>query len=187
MSGSKRPRGRGKVYLVGAGPGDPGLLTLRGQYLLGIAEVVVYDYLANPKLLRHAPPDARLVYAGKKGGGLHAFTQDQINQILVDNARAGKTVVRLKGGDPFIFGRGGEEIEALAAAGIPFEVVPGVTTATAAATYAGIPITTASTPARWPSSRGTKIPRKSVPTSTGTSSPPAWARSSSSWASRTCR
>ncbi len=134
-------RRAGKVYLVGAGPGAPGLITLRGKYLLERAEVVVYDYLANPKLLRHAPETAELVYAGKKGGGLHAFTQEQINTLLIDFALAGKKVVRLKGGDPFIFGRGAEEIEKLVAAGIDFEVVPGVTSATAAATYAGIPIT----------------------------------------------
>ncbi|WP_457574133.1 uroporphyrinogen-III C-methyltransferase [Desulfolithobacter sp.] len=131
----------GKVYLVGAGPGDPGLITLRGKYLLERAEVVVYDYLANKKLLRHVPDAAKLIYAGKKGGGLHAFTQQEINGLLVEHARAGKMVVRLKGGDPFIFGRGAEEIEELVQASIPFEVVPGVTSATAAATYAGIPIT----------------------------------------------
>ena len=131
----------GKVYLVGAGPGAPGLITLRGKHLLERAEVVVYDYLANPKLLRHAPKTAKRVYAGKKGGGLHAFTQAEINKLLIDFAREGKRVVRLKGGDPFIFGRGAEEIEELVAAGIDFEVVPGVTSATAAATYAGIPIT----------------------------------------------
>ena len=132
---------RGKVYLVGAGPGDPGLITLRGTQLLQRADVVVYDYLANRKLLRHAPDHAELVYAGKKGGGLHAFTQQAINQMLIKHALRGKTVVRLKGGDPFIFGRGAEEIEALVEQNIPFEVVPGVTSATAAATYAGIPIT----------------------------------------------
>lgn len=131
----------GKVYLVGAGPGDPGLITLRGKYLLERAEVVVYDYLANKKLLRHVPESAELIYVGKKGGGLHAFTQEGINELLIEHGRAGKMVVRLKGGDPFIFGRGAEEIEELVAAGIPFEVVPGVTSATAAATYAGIPIT----------------------------------------------
>jgi len=133
--------GKGKVYLVGAGPGDPGLITLRGKFLLQRAEVVVYDYLANKKLLGYVPPEAELIYAGKKGGGLHAFTQEGINQLLVDHAMAGKRVVRLKGGDPFIFGRGAEEIEELVEAGIDFEVVPGVTSATAAATYAGIPIT----------------------------------------------
>jgi uroporphyrinogen III methyltransferase/synthase len=131
----------GKVYLVGAGPGDPGLITVRGKRLLEKAEVVVYDYLANKKLLRHAPVDAEMIYVGKKGGVKHTFTQEEINQILVDHALAGKTVIRLKGGDPFIFGRGGEEVEKLYEAGCPFEVVPGVTSATAAATYAGIPIT----------------------------------------------
>jgi uroporphyrinogen III methyltransferase/synthase len=131
----------GKVYLVGAGPGDPGLITLRGKFLLQRAEVVLYDYLVNVKILNHVPDTAKLVYAGKKGGGLHAYTQEGINQMLVDYASAGKRVVRLKGGDPFIFGRGAEEIQELVQAGIDFEVVPGVTSATAAATYAGIPIT----------------------------------------------
>ncbi len=131
----------GKVYLVGAGPGDPGLITLRGKYLLERAEVLVYDYLASPKLLKYVPKSAKLIYAGKKGGTKHTHTQEEINQMLVDWALAGKTVVRLKGGDPFIFGRGGEELEELVKAGVPFEVVPGVTSATAAATYAGIPIT----------------------------------------------
>lgn len=131
----------GKVYLIGAGPGDPGLITLRGKYLLERAEVVVYDYLANKKLLNYVPKNAKFIYAGKKGGGLHAYTQEGINQLLVDHAKAGNMVVRLKGGDPFIFGRGGEEIEEIVAEGIDFEVVPGVTSATAAATYAGIPIT----------------------------------------------
>ena len=131
----------GKVYLVGAGPGDPGLITVRGRYLLEKAEVVVYDYLASVKLLKFVPKDAELVYAGKRGGVKHTHTQEEINQMLVDHALAGKIVVRLKGGDPFIFGRGGEEIEKLAENNVPFEVVPGVTSATAAATYAGIPIT----------------------------------------------
>jgi len=135
------PNKKGKVYLVGAGPGDPALITVKGLTYLKKAEVVVYDYLANKKLLQHAPETAELVYAGKKGGGLHAYTQEEINNILIDRAMAGKIVVRLKGGDPFIFGRGGEELEELVQAGIPFEVVPGVTSATAAATYAGVPIT----------------------------------------------
>ncbi len=130
-----------KVYLIGAGPGDPGLITVRGKELLGRAEVVIYDYLASKKLLQFAPRDAEFIYAGKMGGVKHTHTQEEINRMLVERAQAGRTVVRLKGGDPFIFGRGGEEIEELVAAGIPFEVVPGVTSATAAATYAGIPIT----------------------------------------------
>ncbi len=129
------------VYLVGAGPGDPGLITVRGKQLLEQAEVLIYDYLASRKLLRHVPKDAELIYAGKRGGKKHTHTQEEINRMLVEKARAGKKVVRLKGGDPFIFGRGGEEIEELVKAGLPFEVVPGVTSATAAATYAGIPIT----------------------------------------------
>jgi len=129
------------VYLVGAGPGDPGLITVRGKQLLEKAEVIIYDYLASKKLLKHVPRDAEFIYAGKKGGFKHTHTQEEINQMLIDRAKSGKKVVRLKGGDPFIFGRGGEEIEELVKAGIPFEVVPGVTSATAAATYAGIPIT----------------------------------------------
>ena len=132
---------RGKVYLIGAGPGDPELITVKGRRLLGRAEVVVYDYLANPKLLAHVPESALLIYAGKKGGSQHTHSQAEINQMLVDHALAGKTVVRLKGGDPFIFGRGGEELEELAGYGVAFEVVPGVTSASAAATYAGVPIT----------------------------------------------
>lgn len=131
----------GKVYLVGAGPGDPGLITIRGKQLLEKAQVVVYDYLANVKLLRFVSKDVKLIYVGKKGGGPHAHTQEEINRILVDHAKAGLLVVRLKGGDPFIFGRGGEEIEELVQDGVDFEVVPGVTSASAAATYAGIPIT----------------------------------------------
>ncbi|MBA3002945.1 MAG: uroporphyrinogen-III C-methyltransferase [Desulfurivibrio sp.] len=137
----KTTRSRGKVYLIGAGPGDPTLITVKGLELLKRAEVLVYDYLATPKLLKYVPKDAELIYAGKKGGECHAHTQEEINQMLVDHASAGKIVVRLKGGDPFIFGRGGEEIEELAKHGVAFEVVPGVTSATAAATYAGVPIT----------------------------------------------
>ena len=129
------------VYLVGAGPGDPGLITVRGKQLLERAEVIIYDYLASKKLLKYVPRNAEFIYAGKRGGGKHTHTQEEINQMLVDRALSGRMVVRLKGGDPFIFGRGGEEIEEIVKAGIPFEVVPGVTSATAAATYAGIPIT----------------------------------------------
>jgi uroporphyrinogen III methyltransferase / synthase len=136
VSGS---RDKGVVYLVGAGPGDPGLLTVRGRALLERATVVVYDYLANPLLLRHAP-QAKAIYVGKKAAA-HSFTQDEINALLVEQAREGHRVVRLKGGDPFVFGRGGEECEALHAAGIPFEVVPGITAAIAAPAYAGIPVT----------------------------------------------
>src|ERR1700724_4351515 len=131
----------GRVYLVGAGPGAPDLITVRGEQILRRAEVVVYDYLVSPELLALAPPDAELIYAGKKGGDGGNIGQTELNRILIERARAGRRVVRLKGGDPFIFGRGGEEAEALVAAGITFEVVPGVTSATAAPAFAGIPLT----------------------------------------------
>jgi uroporphyrinogen III methyltransferase/synthase len=130
----------GFVSLVGAGPGDPGLLTLAGRERLSRAEVVVYDRLIDPSLLDHAPETAECVFAGKSPQR-KALTQDQINELLVKLGRAGKRVVRLKGGDPFVFGRGGEEALALAAAGVPFEVVPGVTSAVAAPAYAGVPVT----------------------------------------------
>jgi len=130
----------GFVYLVGAGPGDPGLITVRGKECISLADVIIYDYLASEQLLDFAPPHAELIYAGKIGG-LHNHEQWQINALLVEKALAGKIVTRLKGGDPFIFGRGGEECEALVTAGIPFEVVPGVTAGIGAAAYAGIPLT----------------------------------------------
>jgi uroporphyrinogen III methyltransferase/synthase len=130
-----------KVYLVGAGPGDPKLFTLRGKELLAEADTIIYDYLANPLLLAFAKDSAERIYVGKKGGARSELHQDQINQQIIDKAKAGKMVVRLKGGDPFIFGRGGEEAEALAAAHIPFEVIPGVTSAIGVPTYAGIPLT----------------------------------------------
>jgi uroporphyrinogen III methyltransferase/synthase len=130
----------GSVYLVGAGPGDPGLLTVRGAALLASADVVIYDYLSNPQLLAHCRPGVETIYVGKKAAA-HSMTQDGINALLVEQGRSGKVVVRLKGGDPFVFGRGGEECEALAAAGLPFEVVPGITAAIAAPAYAGIPVT----------------------------------------------
>lgn len=132
---------RGKVYLIGAGPGDPGLFTLRGVACLREADVVVYDYLANPRLLAYAKSDAELIYVGKKGGHADAAMQAEIDRLLIEKARTGKVVARLKGGDPFVFGRGGEEGEELFQAGIPFEVVPGVTSAIAVPAYAGIPLT----------------------------------------------
>lgn len=129
------------VYLVGAGPGDPGLITVKGAELLSTADVVVYDYLAAKALLRHCKPDVELYYVGKKGGD-HTLPQDQINALLVQKAAEGKgRIVRLKGGDPYVFGRGGEEAEELMAAGFDFEVVPGVTSGVAGPAYAGIPVT----------------------------------------------
>ena len=121
---------RGKVYLVGAGPGDPKLLTLKAKECLEEADVVLYDYLVNPDILAFANPSAERQFVGKKGE--EAFTQEEINALVIRRAMEGKTVVRLKGGDPFIFGRGGEEAEALVEEGLPFEVVPGITSAIAA-------------------------------------------------------
>jgi uroporphyrinogen III methyltransferase / synthase len=130
----------GIVHLVGAGPGDPGLLTVRAVELIAEADVVLYDRLIPPEALTHARPDAELVYVGKQGEGPQ-FPQDDTYALLLEHARAGRRVVRLKGGDPFVFGRGGEEALVLAEAGVPFEVVPGVTAGVAAPAYAGIPVT----------------------------------------------
>lgn len=130
----------GIVYLVGAGPGDPRLITLRGAEVLRRADVIVYDRLASPRLLDLAPARAERVYVGKEPGRA-ALPQDEIDRLLVSRAIEGDVVVRLKGGDPFVFGRGGEEALACARAGVPFEVVPGVTSAVAAPAYAGIPVT----------------------------------------------
>ena len=130
----------GKCFLVGAGPGDLGLVTLRARECIEQADVIVYDYLSNPEMLKWAPESAEIIYAGKKAGA-HTLTQDEINALLVEKARAGKQVVRLKGGDPFVFGRGAEEAQALAAARVPFVVVPGITSAIAGPAYAGIPVT----------------------------------------------
>lgn len=131
---------KGKVYLVGAGPGDPGLITVKGRECIEFSDVVIYDYLASPALLKYTPKNAEVIYVGKKGGN-HTLSQDGINALIVEKAKNGLTVTRLKGGDPFIFGRGGEEAEELIKAGIPFEIVPGVTSAIAAPAYAGIPLT----------------------------------------------
>ncbi|MBW1815239.1 MAG: uroporphyrinogen-III C-methyltransferase [Deltaproteobacteria bacterium] len=131
---------KGKVYLVGAGPGDPGLITVKGLECIQHADVIIYDYLAHPSLLHHAKADAEIIYVGKKGGD-HTLSQDEINKLIVDKANINLTVTRLKGGDPFIFGRGAEEAEVLKNNGVYFEIVPGVTSAIAAPAYAGIPLT----------------------------------------------
>src|SRR5690242_4073613 len=128
------------VYIVGAGPGDPELITCKGRSVLEGADVVLYDHLANEALLRLAPQRAELIYVGKKKAE-HAATQEEICRMMIERARHGLSVVRLKGGDPFIFGRGGEEAEALAEAGIPFQVVPGVTSPLGIAAYTGVPLT----------------------------------------------
>ena len=143
MPRASNTEGRGAggfVSLVGAGPGDVGLLTVRGAELLGRADIIVYDALCNPALLKFAPSAAEIIFGGKRAAA-HAIPQDQINKLLVEKAREGKTVVRLKGGDPFVFGRGGEEAEELAEADVPFEIVPGISSTVAAPAYAGIPIT----------------------------------------------
>ncbi|OIQ49507.1 Uroporphyrinogen-III C-methyltransferase [Pseudodesulfovibrio hydrargyri] len=128
------------VFLVGAGPGDPGMLTLRAKEIIESCDVMIYDYLANAEFLKWCKPDCEILYVGKKGGD-HTLPQDQINGLIVEKARSGKVICRLKGGDPYVFGRGGEEGEELVEAGIDFEVVPGITAGVAAAAYAGIPVT----------------------------------------------
>ena len=135
-----RDKNKGKVILVGAGPGDISLLTLAGKQWLQKADVVLYDHLVNPDMIRFTQKSTETIYVGKKEG-VASMEQEQINHLLISKAREGKTVVRLKGGDPFIFGRGGEEIEAVGKAGIPFNIVPGVTSVTGVAAYAGIPLT----------------------------------------------
>ena len=130
----------GKVYLVGAGPGDPGLITVKGVECIRRSDVIIYDYLASPVLLKYALPGAEKIYVGKKGSN-HTLPQSEINALIVKKAKTGATVTRLKGGDPFIFARGGEEMEVLVENGVPFEIVPGVTSAIAAPAYAGIPLT----------------------------------------------
>ena len=131
---------KGIVYLIGAGPGNPKLITVRGMELLQTCDVIVYDRLAHPALLNYVRADAERVYVGKQSAN-HSMKQADINALLIDRAKLGKSVARLKGGDPFVFGRGGEEAEECHAAGIAFEIVPGVTSAIAAPAYAGIPVT----------------------------------------------
>jgi len=155
----------GICYLVGAGPGDPLLLTLKGRQCLERADVVVYDYLCNPELLKWAPAEAEKLYVGKKAGA-HTMRQEEIDALLISKTKAGKTVARLKGGDPFVFGRGGEEAEALAAAGCRFEIVPGVSSAIAGPAYAGIPVTHRKHTSMFTISRGTRIRPRPTPRST---------------------
>jgi uroporphyrinogen III methyltransferase / synthase len=131
---------RGKVYLVGAGPGDPGLLTLKACDLIAAADCIIYDYLVNPKVLEHAGPRAELIYVGKRGVE-NSWTQAEINRLLLEKSEKHDLIVRLKGGDPFIFGRGGEEAEVLVDSGVEWEVVPGVTAGSSVAAYSGIPVT----------------------------------------------
>jgi uroporphyrin-III C-methyltransferase len=131
---------RGKVYLVGAGPGDPKLLTLKAAEVLSKADIVIYDRLVGKAILKLAPKTARKIYVGKQSGK-HVVPQDKINELLVSAVREGRTVIRLKGGDPFLFGRGGEEAETLVENNVDFEIVPGVTSAIATPEYAGIPLT----------------------------------------------
>jgi len=138
MNTSTKPKG--KVYLVGAGPGDLGLVTLRAKECIEGADAIVYDHLANPEMLSWARDDAEIIYAGKEAGE-PSLSQKEINALLIEKARTGKDVVRLKGGDPFVFGRGAEEAAAMVDAGIEFEIVPGITSAIAGPAYAGIPVT----------------------------------------------
>src|SRR5881394_3667195 len=131
---------KGKVYLVGAGPGDPKLITVYGVECIQKADVILYDRLVNDRLLQYAKNDAELIFCGKLPGK-HQIIQEQIHELLIEKASKGKTVTRLKGGDPCVFGRGGEEAEVLAENGIPYEIVPGITSGIAAPAYAGIPVT----------------------------------------------
>lgn len=157
------PKSFGKVSLVGAGPGDPDLLTVKGRCLLQSCDVVAYDYLVDARLLKLTKPDCRHLCVGKRQG-FHSLPQDEIEALLVREAQAGHHVVRLKGGDPFIFGRGGEEVSRLHAAGIPFEVVPGITAASAASAYLGVPLSHRSHGAVIVYATGHEDPAKGKPT-----------------------
>ena len=172
----------GVVYLVGAGPGDPGLMTARSLELIAAADSIYYDRLIPTGALDGARADAELIYVGKQPG-VPSVPQDEIGERLIEAAKAGRSVVRLKGGDPFVFGRGGEEGEALRAAGVEFEVVPGITAGVAATAYAASRSPTATTPPRSPSSPATRTRRRPRRRSTGRRSPRSPARSSSTWGS----
>jgi uroporphyrinogen III methyltransferase/synthase len=137
---AEKAKQTGKVYIIGAGPGDPELITVKGLRCIREADVLIYDHLVSEQILSHAKESTHLIYVGKEGGD-HTLSQDEINRRLVEEAGQGKIVARVKGGDPFIFGRGGEEAQVLTKAGIPFEIVSGVTSAIAVPSYAGIPLT----------------------------------------------
>ena len=158
----EQPSNVGKVYLVGGGPGDPGLLTLRGAECLRRADVVLYDYLVNPRILAHAPKQAERICLGRHGRD-HLPSQDEIDRMLIDHAQRGRQVVRLKGGDPGVFAHVAEEVAALVAAGVPYEIVPGITAATAAASYTGIPITHAEAASAVAFITGQERPGKEAP------------------------
>jgi uroporphyrin-III C-methyltransferase len=136
----ERTKKNGKVFLIGAGPGDPGLLTIKAAHAIRSSDLIVYDYLVNPEILAYARQGVELFYVGKRAGE-DSISQSEINHLLIEQARAGLVVARLKGGDPFIFGRGGEEAEALVEAGLTWEVIPGISSGVAAASFAGIPLT----------------------------------------------
>lgn len=174
MDEEKRMK-KGKVYLIGAGPGDPELFTLKGKRCLEKADVIVGDYLADKRILRFANKNAEYIYVGKSCGN-HTMTQQDISRLLAKKGKEGKIVARLKGGDPFVFGRGGEEIEVLRAAGVDFEEVPGVTSAIAAPAYAGIPVTHRKVAASLPLSRDMRIRQKTILTSIGKNWRALWIR-----------
>jgi uroporphyrinogen III methyltransferase / synthase len=156
-----RPNNAGKTFLVGAGPGDPGLLTLRGAQVVAAADVLLYDALVSPTIVDSAPPHCERIFVGKRAGA-HSMAQGEIEALMIERARAGKQVVRLKGGDPFVFGRGGEEAQALAEAGVRFEIVSGVTSAIAAPACAGIPVTHRAYSAAFTVATGHEDPEKTV-------------------------
>jgi len=156
------PKKQGKIYLIGAGPGDPGLITVKGLEAIKEADCIIYDFLATSRLLEHAKKGAESIYVGKKGR-FKSVPQEEINALIIEKARKGKIVARLKGGDPFIFGRGGEEALEIVRAGLPFEVIPGVTSAVAVPAYAGIPLTHRGLSSAVTFITGQEDPRKETP------------------------